>query len=92
MSKDAFLYQINFNRKKYPEICKRLDEAKSDLGVAWYLRELILKDVQEREGIAPGPIVNVAESQDGPQIETKPIKETKESMKDILPDDNGGFI
>lgn len=47
---ENFLYQINFNRKKYPEICEHLEAAKNQTGgIAWYLRNLIAKDIEERK-------------------------------------------
>lgn len=49
MKRDSFLYQINFNRKKFPEICEALEEAKEENGVAWYLRHLISKDIEEKK-------------------------------------------
>lgn len=100
MSKDAFLYQINFNKKKYPEICEALEEAKQDLGVAWYLRELIQKDIDEKKGVPKlSEHLNfertVAESfepvSQAPQnVRSKPKQPTK-TVEEELPDDSGGF-
>lgn len=88
MNKESFLYQINFNRKKYPEICQALEDAKSDLGVAWYLRYLISKDIEEKKrrkekfNIKPSEKENVNIEQ---KIEVK-------TTKNDLPEDNGGFL
>ncbi|MED4262040.1 hypothetical protein [Priestia aryabhattai] len=53
MSEDKskhFLYQMNINRRKFPEICEHLDEVReSENGMAWYLRELIRKDMEEKK-------------------------------------------
>lgn len=89
MSKEFFLYQINFNRKKYPEICKRLDEAKEDNGIAFYLRGLIERDIRERkQGFIETRIESIPES-----VQFIPKQESTITPKrDSLPDDNGGFI
>jgi hypothetical protein len=86
---ERFLYQINFNKRKYPEICKALEDAKHDEGIAWYLRQLISKDIESKKNRSFG-------SNESPPVfeETKP-KKTKEKPKKEevkLPDDNGGFM
>lgn len=98
MSKESFLYQINFNRKKYPEICEALEEAKLDLGVAWYLRELIQKDIEERKigAINSAPVFKpMAEAPQNVRAElpkkTQKPKTTKSTSIE-LPDDSGGFM
>lgn len=90
---DTFLYQINFNRKKYPEICEALEEAKKNNGIAFYLRKLISKDIEARKKKSYIP-----NQQQPEQIEEQEIKmnrhhysENKESSLD-LPDDSGGFL
>jgi hypothetical protein len=94
-SKDAFLYQINFNRRKYPEICDALEKAKKDNGIAWYLRQLIMKDIEERkrrgekfktadEIMLPDDIEEEEkERPKEPRKETKEVKiEVKETKKE----------
>jgi hypothetical protein len=90
MSK-AFLYQINFNRKKYPEICDALEEAKADNGVAWYLRELIQKDIESRKNGAVYTAVPAFKPE--PKIEQpEPKKVPRSEVVTELPDDSGGFL
>lgn len=45
-----FLYQMNINRRKFPEICDHLDKMKDHPnGLAWYLRQLVEKDIEARK-------------------------------------------
>lgn len=89
---DTFLYQINFNRKKYPEICEALEEAKKNNGIAFYLRKLISKDIEARKK------KSYISNQQPEKIEEQEIEmshhhysENKESTLE-LPDDSGGFL
>ncbi|PED64043.1 hypothetical protein [Priestia megaterium] len=55
-----FLYQINFNRRKFPEVCERLEEMKASRnGLAWYLRQLIEKDIEEQNNRVPSKMVQI---------------------------------
>jgi len=55
-----FLYQINFNRRKFPEVCERLEEMKASRnGLAWYLRQLIEKDIEEQKNGVPSSPVQI---------------------------------
>ena len=84
MKKDSFLYQINFNRKKFPEICEALEEAKKENGVAWYLRQLIRKDIEEKK------------KEHSPYKEhdqyTEKIERPKEKETEEFSDNTGGFL
>lgn len=100
-----FLYQINFNRKKFPEVCKRLDEAKnSENGLAWYLRSLIERDIEERNGTiqpqqvqektkiinsVPLPIEKQEVNSKPLEIQSKPEKQQEDPLSTM---ENGGFI
>ncbi|UDY80722.1 hypothetical protein [Geobacillus phage GR1] len=88
-NQDNFLYQINFNRKKYPEICEALERAKKDNGIAFYLRKLIIDDIYSKDKSI--------------YVENKPVykdntsrikidKSINEDNKNELPDDSGGFV
>lgn len=84
--KDTFLYQINFNRKKYPEICQALEDSKEGNGIAWYIRNLVKEDLKRKESLSG-------------QIEEKPVYEKpkpkvnnrKENKKPSMTD-SGGFL
>lgn len=92
MSEERFLYQINWNKNKFPEECAALEEAKRGNGVAWYLRKLIQEDLKGRgqvtsnEGQVYVPIKTIKNE---PKIE--PEKEMKNTNTE-LPDDSGGFM
>lgn len=89
MSKN-FLYQINFNREKYPEICAELEAAKKRTGgIAWYLRKLIEKDIQMKKGL--GCTESVTPVQKEPKEKPK-TSITEEEEEEFLPDNNGGFL
>ncbi|PHE70532.1 hypothetical protein [Bacillus wiedmannii] len=103
---DKFLYQINFNRKKFPEICQALEEAKADNGIAFYLRNLIQRDIDSKQGIVkeqprveapktevPEPKVEEKTTVEEPAIKETPVEETESEKKvEELPDDSGGFL
>lgn len=43
-----FKYQLNINRDKFPELCEKLEYTKDKVGgIAWYLRSLVERDIQE---------------------------------------------
>lgn len=101
--KPPFLYQINFNRDKYPDICEALDEAKERNGIAWYLRKLISKDIEARKsGHVEVTAVNLPDlvpdtEEEIPEPEPKPIKQkpkpVEEPKKEIVEDlPDGGFM
>jgi hypothetical protein len=94
MSKDLdkpFLYQINFNRRKFPEVCDALDEAKeSKNGLAWYLRDLIERDIESKSGNAIVEVDQPAQMVVNVKPKSQPKIERSEKVE--LPDDNGGFI
>lgn len=93
MSKDFFLYQINFNRKKFPEICQALEDAKADLGVAWYLRELISKDIEEKKRNHSKEETNIELVHEKVIVEEQKVKkEINNFTSSDLPDDTGGFL
>ncbi|WP_353856844.1 hypothetical protein [Bacillus sp. Bos-x628] len=85
---DSFMYQINWNRKKYPEICKALEDAKKRPGgIAWYLRELIQKDLEEKQKrVVQSNLVY----ETAPRIVNESSKPKTEKIE--LPDDSGGFL
>lgn len=104
---DFFLYQINFNRKKFPEICEALENAKkSPNGIAWYLRDLIQKDIDAKKGlITPQSQVYQTPVKEEPKpdpepkykdnpnpVKEEPIKEDpiKEEPIDPIEEDNTG--
>lgn len=101
---DKFLYQINFNRKKFPEICQALEKAKADNGIAFYLRNLIQRDIDSKKGIvreAPQVVTPAKKAEEKTTVveattnkfdqhESEEI-ETKVEVKEELPDDSGGF-
>lgn len=105
MSKrSAFVYQINFNRKKYPEICEALEKAKENNGIAWYLRKLIEKDIhgerlfefgsQDEESVKNRK-EEAQEVNQKEEIKQEPQKEKQDqqsSQKELLPDNSGGFL
>ncbi|PEN61587.1 hypothetical protein [Bacillus wiedmannii] len=107
VEEDKFLYQINFNRKKFPEICQALEEAKADNGIAFYLRTLIQRDIDSKKGIVRettetaqvvAPPKKVEEKTTVEEVTTNKVDqhepeeiETKVEVKDELPDDSGGF-
>jgi hypothetical protein len=87
-NQDNFLYQINFNRKKYPEICEALEREKEDNGIAFYLRKLIMNDIYSNNKtiyVEHKPVNN---------DNTSSIKIDKNIDNDDneLPDDSGGFV
>lgn len=89
---DNFMYQINWNKKKYPEICKALEDAKNRTGgIAWYLRELIQKDLAEKRGgvVRSTPVYETVDQ----EVQNDPPKPSKAKIETIeLPDDSGGFL
>jgi hypothetical protein len=100
MSEDLdkpFMYQINWNRRKYPEEIAALEQAKKENGIAWYLRQLIRKDIEEKK--KKGYKFDQAHQ---PEVEetitSKPKKEgkigrpTEPEERIELPDDSGGFL
>lgn len=93
-----FLYQINFNRKKFPEVCKKLEEAKeSENGLAWYLRNLIEKDIEEEKARQAFASIDTTYTEPIKIKDETPIRTIEETptkapeVKPELPDDNGGF-
>lgn len=90
---ERFLYQINFNKRKYPEICKALEDAKQDEGIAWYLRQLISKDIESKKNNRFGSNVSQPVFEEPEVQKPKPKnKPKKEEVVKKLPDDNGGFV
>jgi hypothetical protein len=106
MSKsNSFLYQINFNRDKFPEICEMLEWEKENNGVAFYLRKLIQDDINRRRGAIEMPPAELPPSlkkkleSRSEVIEDTISREKEEVSKETdhnnnLPSDldNGGFI
>jgi len=88
VSKKNFLYQINFNRDKYPEICEALENAKHGNGIAWYLRELITKDIEEKE-TKKTVIYNEPKEQ---KVNSTKIEPKKSDNVDKKLGDTGGFV
>lgn len=87
MSEEMFLYQIKWNKNKFPEECAALERAKEGNGIAWYLRKLIQEDLKKNGQVTsierPSPIPTVTK--------VPPSKEMTNTNVD-LPDDNGGFM
>lgn len=93
MNKESFLYQINFNKKKFPEIVAALEKAKDDNGVAWYLRELIQRDIQERKFGAVKAAPDFQEINEDPEPPKKVQKQEPVKQETIeLPEESGGFM
>lgn len=89
---DVFLYQLNINRKKYPDICEILEEEKDNNGIAFYLRNLIRQDIERRKSsnyTKNEPIQNLNKN-------TKPIHFEDNHPKDKVEskelEDVGGFV
>lgn len=97
MSDNNFLYQINWNKEKYPEVCEELERAKKRTGgIAWYLRELIERDINEkRYGITkpvPSSYQDWRQTSQVEEVESMERKEAAKKIEDELPDDSGGFL
>lgn len=70
-----FLYQMNFNREKFPEVCKMLDYAKEKTGVAYFLRDVINNEIifRKENNIEPfgekGRYISYSEKEGGKEGE-----------------------